>query len=306
MPRHLQVGMSVPTDHLMSKRLFTAWVTRFRCRYLDTYPIYSGMISKLQFCFFLEEIASYQGFTSCFGTFRYLFACNRWFAEDQEDGRTDRILRLTSKESIESGIILRSNLNRKFYEDHLWLSIIFRRCRSTYTRVQRVSTAWALLFLTMISNAMWFKDASDTVTNVVFSIGPISLTTYQLYASVVSSLTVVPAVLIITYCYVKACPKSEETICVETYSEAKRLSSPQVTEDDDFYDDLYDDLFIETESMDSEASLAKDIPQGVTKQRIVRKRPKGRLFTSKTLQHLSQDILILIMLHYRFSFDPWH
>ena len=221
---------------------------------------------------------------SLWGTFRYLFSCNRWFAEDQEDGRTDRILRLTSKESIESGIILRSNLNRKFYEDHLWLSIIFRRCRSTYTRVQRLSTAWALLFLTMISNAMWFKDASDTVTNVVFSIGPISLTTYQLYASVVSSLTVVPAVLIITYCYVKACPKSEEASGVEAVSKPRSLSSHNITEDNELDIDFDDDLFTETARMDSKSRLAKDIPEEERRQMIVRKRPKGRLFT----EHLTK------------------
>ena len=244
---------------------------------------------------FSEEKTHTERLFWIFCTFRYLFSCNRWFAEGQEDGRTDRILRLTSKDSIESGIILRSNLNRKFYEDHLWLSIIFRKCRSTYTRVQRLSTAWALLFLTMISNAMWFKDASDTVTNVVFSIGPISLTTYQLYASVVSSLTVVPAVLIITYCYVKACPKSEETTCVETYSDAKRLSSPNFSQNSNFDDDLDNHLFMETESTESGARLAQDTPDEVRRQRIVRKRPKGRWFTA---QHIPWKLVRLVKYAY--------
>ena len=192
---------------------------------------------------------------------------------DEDDGNVDRILGLTSKDSTESGIVLRSNLNRKFYEDHLWFSIVFRRCRSSYTRVQRLSTAWALLFLTMIANAMWYKDASETTTHVAFSIGPISLTTYQLYASVVSSLTVVPPVLIITWCYTKACPKDEETKFREAH--------PKCTSggDDNDLDSIPDDASIDSGVNGIEIDKIEPIidRRASRVQSRVQKRPKGML-----------------------------
>ena len=200
---------------------------------------------------------------------RYLFSCNRWFSVEEDDGNVDRILRLTSKDSMESGIVLRSNLNRKFYEDHLWFSIVFRRCRSSYTRVQRLSTAWALLFLTMIANAMWYKDASETTTQVAFSIGPISFTTYQLYASVVSSLTVVPPVLIITWCYTKACPKDEETKYREAYSKCTSGG------DDNDLDSIPGDASVDSADYGTEVDTNKPIIDGRTSR--VPKRPKGGL-----------------------------
>lgn len=195
-----------------------------------------------------------------------------WFAKDHEDGRTDRILRVTSKDSIESGIILRSNLNRKFYEDHLWLSIIFRRCRSSYTRVQRLSTAWALLFLTMIANCMWFKSADEETNDEVgLSIGPISLTVYQLYASVVSSLMVVPAILIITWCYMKACPKSEDSACTGPYLKHGTASPDGEGEEDTA------GMFMDEEDVDQEdVELAKR-KNSNSKSTQRKSRPKGKM-----------------------------
>jgi polycystin 1L2 len=73
----------------------------------------------------------------------------------------------------------------------MWVSIFSRPTRSTFTRVQRVSTCVALLFMTMITNCMFFKAAdSDHATEI--HIGPITLTAQQLYISVVSTLIVFP------------------------------------------------------------------------------------------------------------------
>ncbi len=41
---------------------------------------------------------------------------------------------------------------------HLWLSIFVRPRKSYFTRVQRLTCALTLLFLMMITNAMWFQD----------------------------------------------------------------------------------------------------------------------------------------------------
>ena len=88
--------------------------------------------------------------------------------------------------------------------------------RSTFTRVQRLCCCLAILYLTMISNCMWFRDDEEQseddkdTTQSAFTIGPISITTRQLYISVVSSAMVVPPILLITSLFGKSGEKPEK------------------------------------------------------------------------------------------------
>jgi len=79
---------------------------------------------------------------------------------------------------------------------HLWVSVFSRPTRSSFTRVQRISCCVALLFLTMITNCMFFK-AQDPDHAKEVHIGPITLTLQQLYISIVSTLIVFPPSLTI-------------------------------------------------------------------------------------------------------------
>ena len=86
---------------------------------------------------------------------------------------------------------------------------MFIPSRSTFTRVQRLCCCMAILYLTMISNCMWYQSDSEEEddnrsSQSAISIGPINMTTRELYVSVVSSLMVVPPILLITTFYAKA------------------------------------------------------------------------------------------------------
>ena len=135
-----------------------------------------------------------------------MFPCDQWLSAEKEDGRTDRVLHISSSEQfVSSNFLLQNNIKRKLFDDHLWLSIGCRKTRSTFTRVQRLSCCWAILFLTMVSNAMWYGTGDETNSNqTAFEIGLIKLTTQQLYTSIMSSLVVLPPVLIISIIFVKS------------------------------------------------------------------------------------------------------
>ena len=86
----------------------------------------------------------------------YLFKCDKWLALDEDDGRIERVLRVTSEDDPPtSDTLLSSNVSKSFWNDHLWLSVGYRKSRSNFTRVQRLSCCLAILFLTMVSNAMF-------------------------------------------------------------------------------------------------------------------------------------------------------
>ena len=138
--------------------------------------------------------------------------CNQWLALDEYDGKTDRHLHAASCAlPSDPSTLLQNNVNRKLFDDHLWLSVGYRKNKSDFTRVQRLSCCLAVLFLAMISNAMWYKTEGDTPTQSGFTIGPISFTVHELYTSFMSSLILVPPVLLITTLFSRAAPPKQSS-----------------------------------------------------------------------------------------------
>ena len=114
-----------------------------------------------------------------------------------------------------------TSMRKKLTNDHLWFSVVSRPTRSSFTRVQRISCCVSLLFMTMITNCMWFKS-DDRVEQVsVLRVGPFKFTLHQLFISVVSTLIVFPVNLIIVTIFKKARPK-HNTIGQMNQQNAKR------------------------------------------------------------------------------------
>ena len=134
----------------------------------------------------------------------YFFKCDKWLALDEDDGKTDRLLRLSTKEDIASdNELLRNNVAKAVWNDHIWLSVIYRKTRSTFTRVQRVSCCLSILFLTMVADAMFYGTGSDDTAKSALTIGPISITVQEIYTSIASSIVVVPPIILITTIFAK-------------------------------------------------------------------------------------------------------
>lgn len=97
----------------------------------------------------------------------------------------DRILPVASIEDLVAfKQLFSSSVRKKLSSDHLWLSVFSRPTRSSFTRVQRISCCMSLLFLTMITNAMWFKSDGEkkegqSAPVTAMTIGPFSFTLQQ-------------------------------------------------------------------------------------------------------------------------------
>ena len=53
------------------------------------------------------------------------------------------------------GYLFRTQKMQRLRDGHLWFSVFTRPPRSRYTRVERVTTCMALLYLSMLANCMW-------------------------------------------------------------------------------------------------------------------------------------------------------
>lgn len=99
------------------------------------------------------------------------------------------------------------SVKKKFSDGHLWFSVFSRPVRSNFTRLQRISCCISLLFCTMISNAMFYRqetDATKTKSGVLLKLGPIEFTLTQLWVSFIGTLVVLPVNLIIVTLFRKA------------------------------------------------------------------------------------------------------
>ena len=85
-------------------------------------------------------------------------------------------------------------------EHHVWFSIFFKSHRSRYTRFQRTSTAFALLFLSMLVDAMWYGIVPEQGAQDGVKLSFIKFTLEQAYVGcMVALVTLVPTIMIMIF-----------------------------------------------------------------------------------------------------------
>jgi hypothetical protein len=156
---------------------------------------------------------------------RSYFICDNWFAVEKGDGFVDRVVPLASSKELKSfAHLFTQSFKKKFSDGHLWFSVFSRPVRSNFTRLQRISCCISLLFCTMISNAMFYRQDTQGTKNkagVLIKIGPIEFTLTQLWISFIGTLVVLPVNLIIVTLFRKA-KYSQRTLITHHLKEKKR------------------------------------------------------------------------------------
>lgn len=144
---------------------------------------------------------------------RFFFLCDRWLAVEEDDGQVDRVLPVASLNDLTAfKHLFSSSLRKKLTNDHLWVSIVSRPTRSSFTRVQRVSCCMSLLFLTMITNCMFYKAEDNKKQTTGITVGPFTFTLQQLFVSVVSTAIVFPPNLLLVTIFRKVRPKKNSVL----------------------------------------------------------------------------------------------
>ncbi|CAF0958355.1 unnamed protein product [Adineta ricciae] len=164
------------------------------------------------------------------------FICDNWLAVEKGDGLVDRVVPLASSKELKSfAHLFTQSVKKKFSDGHLWYSVFSRPVRSNFTRLQRISCCISLLFCTMISNAMFYRQDTQGRANkagVLMKIGPIEFTLTQLWISFISTLVVLPVNLLIVTLFRKA-KYSQKTLV--TYHLQERQRRSKARENDEQY-----------------------------------------------------------------------
>ncbi|XP_046581985.1 LOW QUALITY PROTEIN: uncharacterized protein LOC124289408 [Haliotis rubra] len=150
------------------------------------------------------------------------FLCDRWLAVEEDDGMVDRILPVAGlNDLIAFKHLFSSSARKKLTNEHLWVSVFSRPTRSNFTRVQRISCCVSLLFLTMISNCMFFKTEGKQENVTAIQIGPISITLQSIFVSIISTFIVFPASFIMVT-FFRRCRPKKNAIMQKNQQDPKR------------------------------------------------------------------------------------
>jgi polycystin 1L2 len=124
------------------------------------------------------------------------FICQRWLAVEKDDGQVSSIFVLDySKlfsEQIERLLPIAGELQKQEFkyilskqtyqnvsDGHLWFSIYSRPPSSQFTRVQRCTCCFVLLFTAMLLNIMYYDLSKESTTVDGLSLGPMYITREQ-------------------------------------------------------------------------------------------------------------------------------
>ncbi len=135
---------------------------------------------------------------------RFEFILNRWLGAEKDDGQIDRLVPVSGDaQRNQFSHMFSSTGEKNVRESHLWFSIFMRSERSRFTRAQRVSTCFALLYLSMMTDAMWYDTAPEHVADGL-KLGPVIISMEQIGIGIMSNLITFPIIFLIVFFFRKA------------------------------------------------------------------------------------------------------
>ncbi|XP_063446785.1 polycystin-1-like protein 2 [Mytilus trossulus] len=144
---------------------------------------------------------------------RFVFLCGKWLSLDTFDSSVDAVLPVCGKENVTTfSNMFYLNIKENLADNHMWISIFFRPTSSHYTRCQRLTCFLLFIVLTMIGNAIYFRD-EDEFSNAGSDIhvGPFSFTLSAIYIALISALISTPTTVLVIFMFSKSMHRKSNT-----------------------------------------------------------------------------------------------
>lgn len=191
----------------------------------------------------------------------FVFMCNRWLGVEFDDGEVLRTLPCARQDELKSFNHLFYNVTQKDITDnHLWFSVFMRPKMSNFTTAQRLSCCLALLYCTMLANAMFYQLGGESNPTMTFHLGPISLSPQQVYIGIISSLIIFPINIAIVGIFRNIEPK----ISNGKKGKAPQAQNPKRKKRAERYKGDFKDIVQWYRSQDAEEELDGEGPESIS------------------------------------------
>ena len=138
---------------------------------------------------------------------KWYFLTKRWLAVEKGKGDIEVELKTSTKKEISSfKNLFHFRASKQLADGHLWISVFAKPPQSPFTRTQRLSCCMSVVFLAMVTNAMFYdfgQKARDT-----FQIGPLTMSWTQVKIGIQSALIALPVNVFILTVFRNVKPKT--------------------------------------------------------------------------------------------------
>ncbi|XP_064151439.1 polycystin-1 isoform X2 [Loxodonta africana] len=155
--------------------------------------------------------------------------------------------------------LLVAELQRGFFDKHIWLSLWDRPPRSRFTRVQRATCCILLLCLFLGANTVWYRVMGDAAHSTQFMSSLIPLSVDTVAIGLVSSVVVYPVYLVILFLFRMSrsqvasgpspTPAGQQVLDINSYLDSSVLDSSFLTfsglRAEVFAEQMRNDLFLD-------------------------------------------------------------
>lgn len=139
------------------------------------------------------------------------FICDKWLAVESEDGKIERLLSVAGEQDLKKfHLVFASTVSKGLLDGHIWFSIFLRPKQSSFTRVRRLSACLALIFLTMLTNAMFFGVGDAPGSRKIIWLGNFKINMTGIIIGIQSSIIVIPPSIIIIEIFRRLAPKKDK------------------------------------------------------------------------------------------------
>ncbi|UJR18466.1 hypothetical protein I4U23_005372, partial [Adineta vaga] len=131
------------------------------------------------------------------------FIAQRWFGVEKDDGKIERVFPIANEEEKkEFSYILSKKAFHSISDGHLWFSIFSRPPSQQFTRLQRCTCCFVLLFVSMLTNIVYYDLSNQAKVNynstISLSFGTFFVTFDQIFIGLMSELvSLIPSIFLI-------------------------------------------------------------------------------------------------------------
>lgn len=141
----------------------------------------------------------------------YNFVCDSWLAVESDDGQIEKTLKVANDKDLKKfHLVFASTVSKGLLDGHIWFSVFTRPKQSPFTRVRRLSACLALIFLVMLTNAMFFGAGDDPRSRIVVWLGNFKINFTGIIIGIQSSIIIIPPSIAIVEIFKRVGPKKEK------------------------------------------------------------------------------------------------
>jgi hypothetical protein len=111
---------------------------------------------------------------------RFYFICQNWLAVEKNDGKIEREIFLACEpQKTELKYFLQKEVKHNLNDSHIWLSIFNKPVQSSFTRLDRVTCCFVLLYISSFLNIIYYKKSNDSNSSTLLYFGFFNVTLLQ-------------------------------------------------------------------------------------------------------------------------------